>query len=55
MDNFKEFLAQNKDKINKIAKSSNTYDGQGRPTISPNDVWRKETVWDELYKELKRV
>lgn len=37
-----------------LATNNIKYDSEGRAVISPDDEWRTEEEWDELYKELQK-
>ena len=54
MTNFQEFLKQNNDKIRKITFENADINSNGSVVIKKNDIWRKETEWDTMYKELKK-
>jgi len=43
-----------KEKIQKIAEANTKRNLDGLPVTSKDDPWRKETEWDELYKELTK-
>ncbi len=42
---FADFLKENNEKIHKATPVN--------PPLEKDDVWRKETCWDDLYREKK--
>jgi len=54
MTTYTEIIKKNKEKIQKIAEENTKRNQDGLPVISKDDPWRKETEWDELYKELTK-
>jgi hypothetical protein len=52
MDNFKEFILQNKEGLFAAARENTTYNKDGDAVITKDDPWRNETEWDESYKKL---
>lgn len=54
MNNFHDFLKQNKDKIRRTVSKNTIVNSNGAVVIPRNDTWRKETEWDIMYEELKK-
>ena len=54
MVTYTEVIKKNKEKIQKIAEANTIRNQDGLPVISKNDPWRKETEWDDLYKEFTK-
>lgn len=48
----KHFINQNKQKIYDTARNNTKYNENGQPTISRNDDWFNEDVWDEHFKKV---
>jgi hypothetical protein len=53
MDNFKEFLEKNKEKIYKITESNTKRNENGIPIITKDDPWRQEKEWDSMPNGVK--
>ncbi len=49
--NFKEFLKENREKVNKLAEMNTLRNGKGLAVLSKNDVCRDATEdeWDKIY------
>jgi len=54
MENFKDFLAKNNEKIRRVVSENTVVNSNGTIVITKNDIWRTETEWDTMYKELKK-
>ena len=52
MSNIKEYIENNRDRVNEVAKSNTTYNQEGKPIIPKDDEWNDEKEWDELFKTL---
>lgn len=48
----KDFIKQNKTKIYNAARNNTKLNNEGKPTISRNDDWFDEDIWDEHYKKV---
>lgn len=46
MNRFSKFIKSNKEKIYRIAESNTFKDREDIAAIKKNDIWRKETEWD---------
>lgn len=46
MDDFKDFIEKNRERIEKIARENTKYNEKGQATISRDDSWFNENVWD---------
>jgi hypothetical protein len=53
MDDFKEFLEKNKEKISKIIESNTKRNENGIPVITKDDPWRQEKEWDSILYGIK--
>ncbi|CCF14196.1 hypothetical protein [Brevibacillus laterosporus] len=54
MAGFAAYVQKNKDKIRRATEMNTTRTKDGLVLISKNDTWRKETEWDDLYKEITK-
>ena len=48
----KDFIKQNKAKIYEEARDNTKLNDEGKPTISKDDDWFNEDIWDEHYKKV---
>lgn len=46
------FIKQNKSKIYEEARRNVNLNENGQPTISKDDAWFHENIWDEHYKKM---
>ena len=46
------FIKQNKDRLYADARRNTNYDKDGRPTISKDDEWFNEDVWDRHHERM---
>lgn len=55
MKNFEAYFKANKKSIMAFAEKNTRYNAKGQPTISRNDDWFYDDVWERDYKELTRA
>lgn len=46
------YIKRNKEKIYENARQNTAYNEKGQATISKNDSWFNEDVWDEHFKRM---
>ena len=51
MSKLSEYIKTNKELVYSFATKNTPVDKDGRAVITKDDVWRKETEWDKLFKE----
>ncbi|MED1910779.1 hypothetical protein [Brevibacillus laterosporus] len=54
MGDFTTYVQRNKDKIRRVTESNATRSKDGLVLTSKDDPWRKETEWDDLYREITK-
>lgn len=52
MKDFNNFVKANREKIYSAAKRNTVYNSNGDATISRDDSWFYDDVWDKDFKEL---
>lgn len=53
MTTFTQYMENNRKKAYSVAEENTVYNEQGRPVISKDDEWAKESEWDDLFDKLK--
>ena len=51
MKDFDAFFKSNKDKIISYAKANTNYNSKGEATISKDDSWFYDDVWDDILQK----
>ena len=49
-----DFIKQNKSQIYETARNNTNLNSDGKPTISKNDEWFGEDIWDEHFKRVAK-
>lgn len=55
MKNFEAYFKANKKSIMAFAEKNTRYNAKGQPTISRNDDWFYDDVWEREYKDMVRA